>query len=153
VSEEERFWIKVEWTPTCWLWTAAKRGRGYGCFSYKGRVVDAHRVAYMLTVGEIPGDSVVMHSCDNPLCVNPDHLSAGSWQANTRDAMQKERHNMPPGSGKLTIEDIREILQLYKDSGQFAWIARRYHLDKKTVGQIIRGEIWRDNPTNTDAHF
>jgi DNA invertase Pin-like site-specific DNA recombinase len=78
-------------------------------------------------------------------------LSAGTHTDNTRDAIQKKRHHFPPGSGKLTIEDAREIRALYTESGQYAWIARRYKLDKKTVRQIILSEIWRESDTDSDT--
>lgn len=144
MSVEERFWAKVEKTDGCWLWKAAMRLNGYGCFNFKGRLESAHRVAYTLVKGDIPDGMVIMHSCDMRRCVNPAHLSLGTWQENTQDAIRKRRHHFAPGSGKLTIEDAREIRKLYGESGQYAWIARLYGLDKKTVRQIIHNEIWKD---------
>jgi hypothetical protein len=147
----ERFWSKVKKGDDCWEWIGAKRRNGYGCFKFRGHLVGAHRVAYILAVGEIPENFIVLHSCDNRGCVNPAHLSAGTHTDNTQDAIQKKRHHFPPGSGKLTLEDAREIRKLYADTGQYAWIARRYGLDKKTVRQVILGEIWHDRDTDIDT--
>lgn len=81
----------------CVLWLGAAMPKGYGLFNL-GRYADgrqhtayAHRVAYVLAKGDIPAGCVVMHSCDTPACVNPDHLSIGSQADNLRDAVAKGR--------------------------------------------------------------
>ena len=94
----ERFLLKVDKTDTCWLWSAAVNPKGYGCLGLGTRgmgVVLAHRASWMLYKGAIPEGLSVLHSCDNPRCVNPDHLFLGTQQDNMKDRDAKGRqHNM-----------------------------------------------------------
>jgi len=102
MTVEERFWKNVKKTDSCWLWTA--RGRcgslGYGQFwlGYKDGKTTAHRAAWILTFGD-PKDLYVLHKCDNPLCVNPDHLFLGTQQDNVRDCFSKGRGVQTSGFG------------------------------------------------------
>ena len=87
----ERFWAKVDKTGDCWLWTAAVSKTGYGKFKFRSYDVQpAHRVAWLLTHGQ-PAKLHVCHTCDNPLCVRPDHLFEGDDFANMGDASRKGR--------------------------------------------------------------
>lgn len=87
----ERFMEKVKKTKTCWLWTATKFTAGYGSFSYQSKKVAAHRFAYTVFVGEIPEGKFVLHHCDVPPCVNPDHLFLGTQTDNLQDMTEKGR--------------------------------------------------------------
>jgi HNH endonuclease len=82
----------------CWLWTGARSasGNGYGQLKVFGKMVSAHRFAYQLYRGPIDNDYHVLHSCDNKVCVNPDHLSLGTQAQNMRQA--GERGLMRSGS-------------------------------------------------------
>lgn len=88
------FWSFVQKTESCWLWIGARHGaQGYGSFQVNGKPAKAHHVAYESFYGPLPklgnksADRVVMHSCDNSMCVNPAHLSIGTKRQNTKDAM------------------------------------------------------------------
>lgn len=88
----QRFWNKVEKTDGCWLWTASKNRQGYGYFRFDGKMMKAHRMAWLLVHGEIPEGMLVCHTCDNPSCVNPEHLWLGTNQDNQNDMNAKGRH-------------------------------------------------------------
>lgn len=96
---ERRFWEKVDKTGDCWVWTGARdSGRfQYGIFAAAGRtLVKAHRFSYELHQGAIPDGMVICHRCDNPPCVRPDHLFAGTQKDNIHDMDAKGRGKRPP---------------------------------------------------------
>lgn len=94
-SPLERFWMCVNKTATCWLWTGYLE-LGYGRFrTGKGKRMNAHRFSYQLHKGSIPPGLLVCHKCDTPACVNPDHLFLGTPQANVDDMHRKNRWKRP----------------------------------------------------------
>ena len=86
--------IKID-SSGCWLWKMAKSGRvrkkEYGIIKYKGKRWQAHRLLYVLLIGKIPKDAFLMHSCDIPACINPDHLMPASPRINFDDMVSKSR--------------------------------------------------------------
>jgi hypothetical protein len=87
----ERFWANVEKTDNCWIWTGYKNSAGYGNLSLNYGEKKAHRYAWAVTYGQIPAGMFVLHRCDNPSCVRPDHLFLGDQKANVQDMMTKGR--------------------------------------------------------------
>ena len=83
-TPEQRFWIKVNKTETCWLWTAAHMPLGYGVFWDGTKLVGAHRFAYTLLVGPIPENKDIDHLCRTPACVNPEHLEPVDHRINSQ---------------------------------------------------------------------
>jgi len=88
---EARFWPKVNKTQECWLWIGYRDARGYGRIMRQGKVCGTHRVSWEIHNGQIPEGMGVLHSCDNPPCVNPQHLFIGTQKDNMRDCTRKGR--------------------------------------------------------------
>lgn len=153
-SLEIRFWRKVEKTDGCWLWRGTIASGKYGKIGWNRKIYYAHRIAWMLAnKQEIPADMVVMHSCDNPQCVNPAHLSLGSSMDNVLDAMVKGRQkpgfttNQPLGernrTAKATETQVKEI-RLLADQGQpTKEIASKYGFSYGLVYKIAKRESWK----------
>lgn len=92
VLEERRFWARINKTETCWLWTGAKHQHGYGVLRPKdGPMIRVHRLMWEREHGPIPKGMLVLHRCDTPSCVNPDHLFLGDQRENMRDMWAKGR--------------------------------------------------------------
>lgn len=145
---EERFFRKIVKTEECWLWFGNIRPNGYGSIQEGGkgsRTLSAHRLSYEIHKGEIPDGMVVMHSCDNPSCVNPDHLSVGTYKDNTHDMIAKGRKRTvaPKGTGngkaKLNDDLVRYIRQSDKKA---ASIARELGLSENCIRGVLSGRTW-----------
>ena len=145
----DRFHDKVSPEPNsgCWLWCGGTNERGYGIIGLGRReqgVAKAHRVAYSLYRCD-PADAVVMHQCDNPACVNPDHLRLGTLGDNSRDCVAKGRNFIPDNRGerakwaKLTLADVNEIRRKEMTGVEYA---RRYGVSKSAIYEIWRGNNW-----------
>jgi hypothetical protein len=90
VRFEERFWSRVDQSGPCWIWKAGRNYLNYGITYVAGnRYTFAHRVSWMLTHGDIPEGVLVLHECDNPPCVRPDHLHLGSAADNAKEASER----------------------------------------------------------------
>lgn len=93
LNTPERMMDSVTKTSTCWLWTGIVNRKGYGKFRIAGKFLGTHRVAYALFKEPIPKGMWVLHTCDVPNCVNPDHLYIGDQYDNERDKVARGRHH------------------------------------------------------------
>jgi hypothetical protein len=86
-----RFWAKVSKGDGCWIWTGSRNPKGYGRLNTGNRVRLAHAISWELSHGAVPDGLWVLHRCDNPPCVRPDHLWLGTAADNTADMVAKGR--------------------------------------------------------------
>jgi len=98
LTKEQRY--KQTYIGACWIWQGCFFQNGYGHYILKRKDYRAHRVAYEIVYESVPEDKVVCHKCDNPSCVNPNHLFLGSPKENTHDMMEKGRLNRSRGKNK-----------------------------------------------------
>lgn len=147
---EERFWNKVRKTDDCWFWTGSKSDRGYGKIYWNGKTVRANRVSWELHFGPIPEDQDVLHKCDNPACVRPDHLFLGTHLQNMQDRDRKKRRKPPQGEkhgcAKLTKEKIIEIRALGKLKIKQRDIGKQFGITQATVWRILHRKLWTHVP-------
>jgi len=146
---EANFWSRVDKSKgpyRCWLWTGYIRTSGYGALGWKGvSGRSAHRIAYEIVAGPIPKGQVVMHSCDNKLCVNPRHLSLGRQRDNIEDAQRKKRlavGTRVPQS-KLNEQAVREIRQLASAGRLYRELATRYDVTESCISKVVKKLTWK----------
>ena len=143
----ERFWGKVQKTLGCWLWSGCRNTLGYGIVSPggQGNNVYAHRISWELHFSSIPKNMCVLHHCDNPSCVRPDHLFLGTHKDNALDKVQKgrslrgERHSQ----AKLDTATVLIIRERYA-SGGFTQktLANEYGVSGSQIGWITSRKCW-----------
>jgi hypothetical protein len=133
----------------CWPWTCTRDSYGYGVLKSSGKMLKAHRVAYARAHGAVPPSLCVCHRCDNPSCVNPNHLWAGTNLDNIRDRSGKHRTHRPLGQThpmvKLTENQVREILDSTETHTK---VAARFGITFQTVSRIRRKELWKHLHSN-----
>lgn len=158
-SDKERFFSKVSTTPTdagCTEWTAASRA-GYGAFRIARRQLGAHRVAYLISTGVDPRELSVCHSCDNPLCVNPSHLSLGTPQDNSTQMaiagraakgdkngarLYPERLARGEGNGNSKLTES-QVITIRADTRVQREIALDYGVRRTLISSIKLRKIWK----------
>lgn len=147
-ADVRRFWSRVERGPRCWLWRGSVTGSlGYGQFGLMTagahpvqKNVYAHRLAWALSHGPIPGGQHVLHSCDVPRCVNPEHLFLGTQKSNMEDAARKGRlHAARPGKQKLTSTQVADIRTAAARGERQIDLARAFGVSESCISQIVKG--------------
>lgn len=163
-----RFWQKVDRAcqdperypglGPCWPWTSRCDGQGYGLFSVGGkqvrRQIKAHRIAYTLAIGPTSDGPHVLHRCDNPPCVRPDHLFAGTQADNVADMVSKGRsgrhikpERYPVGSAVkqavLTEAGVIEMRESRAQGESLNTLSRRFGVSRQNVKLIVHGEAWK----------
>lgn len=150
------FWDKKQIDSNgCWIWTGCKDKDGYGVAWYNKRKTPAHRAAYMIYHKiTLDKETFVCHKCDNPPCINPAHLFAGSHKDNMQDKLKKGHHKSAfiglswPGSkngnSSLTEEQVREIRAKYTGKrGQRNDLAVEYKVSPRTIEFVVKRKTWR----------
>ena len=152
-EEKERFFSKFS-APKhgCWLWHGSCISTGYGQYGLSGECYLAHRIMYLLATGNDPGSLFVLHKCDTPRCVRPDHLWLGTDGDNIRDAVAKGRWVKMPGFGgdgednaqaKLTNKEVLAIRSLW-DTRTFTQIelGREFGVSNSQIHLIVKRKEW-----------
>lgn len=135
---DDRFWSKVRFTDSCWIWTGHTDECGYGRVTRRSinrHNMGAHRYVMTVLNGPIPHGMVVMHTCDNPPCVNPEHLRIGTVAENVADMAQKDRH------GKISIdsESVLEIIKRYKNGEKQMSLALEFGVSQQAISKYVSG--------------
>lgn len=138
-----RFWRRVHKTDTCWLWTGPPATDGYGKFHLPPET-RAHRAAWVLTYAPIPAGLVVMHHCDTPLCVRPDHLFLGTNADNSADMRMNQRQARGERNAfsRFTEADIRAIRVARLNGVRSAVLASQYGTSRQYIMRIALRRSW-----------
>lgn len=135
VDAKVRFLKKVAVVDSgCHEWQSTIHRDGYGKFWYLGKQIQAHRLSYMLFVGEV-GENWVLHKCDNRKCVNPDHLFLGSRIDNIRDMDQKGRR---ASKRKLNDDQVKQIRKMLDERYSQEYIAKQFSVCQAVISRIKR---------------
>jgi hypothetical protein len=146
-SPECRIKSKIEIKNDCWIWKGFFRGI-YGTVSFKGKCMSAHRMSYFVFKGEIPKKIYVLHKCDTPACVNPEHLFLGTNKENTKDMIKKNRHPFNFVGEKnnmsiLTENQVLEIRRLHKEGYKIKDLAKKFNVKYFTCVDVVNRRNWR----------
>lgn len=138
---DEFFGHRIKRENDCLIWQGSVNDKGYGTVRFEGPVHYAHRVAFRLSHGYWPGEHV-LHSCDNPLCVNPAHLRSGTHQENMAECSARRRNTAPRignGRQKLSAEDLETIkTRFLEGETNKSAIAREYGVTPTRIRQVLR---------------
>lgn len=141
---------RIDHDTGCWLWVRSLFSSGYAQCGHNGKNWRAHRLMWTLTNGAIPDGKIIMHTCDTPRCVNPQHLRIGTLLDNNRDMVAKGRARHPRGSehgnAKIDEGDVRSIRERCAAGENQHTIADDYGISNKTVSKISRRERWAHIP-------
>lgn len=134
----------------CWLWQGDKNSHGYGRLGEGGgapqKLLLAHRVSHQCFVGPIPKGIFVLHRCDVPACVNPEHLFLGTLSDNTQDSLSKGRHVAQHGEKNPTAKLTREsaaAIRANPFNKSVSEMAREYGVSRRAIRFVIKGETWK----------
>ena len=138
---------RVEKTEDCWIWTGSKISRGYGSFHSDGtnKRISAHRLSWTIHNGKIPEGLVVRHKCNNPICVNPDHLELGTLKDNSADRIAAGNSGVGSKNNlaSLNEEKVKEIKSLLKIGLSGAEIGRRFDVTRTCINAIKKARTWK----------
>ncbi|KKM63634.1 hypothetical protein LCGC14_1509500 [marine sediment metagenome] len=138
---KEQFHEKYISTPAgCWMWTGSLKPAGYGTMWLNEKNIHAHRLSWQLHNGTIPDGLFVLHKCDVPGCVNPEHLFLGTQKDNIADCAKKNRSN----KSLLTWDDVRNIRAKLSQGVLQYVLAEEYNVHRTTIYHIRKRKTWRE---------
>lgn len=149
----ENFWSRTKVCKSgCWEWSGPyhsnQKGREYGTVWHGQTKFKTHKIAYILTKGKISEGMYICHKCDNPKCVNPDHLYQGTPKDNNSDCIKRNRANREKGEerycAKLTEENVNSIrLEYVKKYGEITRLARKYGVSCTAIYNVVHHVRWK----------
>lgn len=146
LSDKERFddGYAVD-SNGCWVWNKSTRGtKPYGQFWMRGKNMKANRASWILYKGSIPHGMCVLHNCDNPSCVNPEHLFLGTNQDNSDDMYQKGRdRHLSCESHPLSKLTKQQVLEILNSNEKQKDLAMKFKVCKMQISRIKRGLRWK----------
>ena len=143
VPIKERLAERTREVEGCHVFTGARKGNGYGEIMHEGRRRGAHVVSYEATYGPVPEGLFVCHHCDNPPCINPDHLFVGTNSDNQLDASSKGRGSRNNLNGaKLTASQVEQIRLRLADGDLQRIVAADMGVTQSCISMIVTGKHW-----------
>ena len=142
-TDLERFNERLQKLDSCWELTGHRNYCNRSYMSVNKKLMQAHRAAYILFNGEIPDGMCVLHTCDNPACVNPDHLYLGTKKQNAKDREKRGRH----GSGWTILKpkQVKAIRTAYDQGVSALELAEKYNRDPLSIFRIVSGKSYQSN--------
>jgi HNH endonuclease len=132
---EHSFFEKTKRVGDCFIWYGSKFKSGYGRIRIKGKIYRANRVAFLIKKGEIPNGFCICHSCDNPSCVNPDHLFLGTHKENMDDMSIKTRFYSPLNKN--------QVLEIRKSRLKTKELSNVFSVSIQTIKNIRNKKTWK----------
>lgn len=144
-SPEDRFWAKVDKSGDCWIWRGAVflsgRGIGHGTIKVRGRPTLAHRFSWQIHYGDIPVGSLVCHHCDNPPCVNPEHLYLGTQSTNMKDRSDRGRTARGGRNGRAKLSE-NQVQWIRSSAMSSRAVGDALGINRRTVTRIRARRSW-----------
>ena len=138
-----------EKTGLDWQWKAGKSSAGYGLMWIGKKLEYAHRISYIIHNGKISPGMHVLHSCDDPGCVNPEHLHLGTNEDNIREKVERGRsvnqvyYGEENPKAKFTNKQIIDIRKRYKNGTRQCVFVKEYGVSRTTISDIVNRKIWK----------
>lgn len=146
---KETFWkyVNKKEINECWNWIGASSKGGYGRFRINKNIISSHRFSWVIYNGDIPNDKLVLHKCNNPPCVNPNHLYLGTNKDNSEYMVKQNRYIKAQGEdngrSKLILSQVKQIRKLKGILFQRI-IAKKFNVSQSLISHIHNNKLWKD---------
>lgn len=146
----DKFWSNVQKgnPDECWIWIGSPSGNGYGQLRFEGVTYRSNVLSYLINKGNIPARMYICHTCDNPICVNPNHLFVGTPSDNAKDRQQKGRGRPMDGennsNNRFTKESIIQMRSMFQKGYLCNEIAHIFDTNPEYVRNVVKRKVWKD---------